>query len=248
MLSIKVYIDRWLGARSNRTLSSLSRTTEVPLSTIRRLYSEEGGLPDSRSTLPVLSAVCTVDEMSAYVSENYPEVTKFYQVLGQNSERHSSYEVLDNSIFRTREGYVAFALAYSGLATEDRLRSMFGSYGVQAAEDLVASGILAKRFDEYLPIDGKEFAYLNKHDSSVLALQHITSMVKSQSKDDSIISMLFSTDDKGREEIEAMTKKFYEDLVAICKRDVPGKHAVALGLAYSRIVDDTSALKKEDPS
>lgn len=237
-MNIKTFIDRWLNARSNRTLSSLSRATEVPLSTIRRLYNGEGGLPDSKSTLPVLAAVCSLDEMSSYVQANYPEVAKFYESLAMSLDKDAAPQVLDNSIFDTREAYFTFALACANLATRYRIHKLFGNFGLQTADELVAIGILGKRGDSYITFDGLKSVYQNRHYINVQSSKHITSVVNPLANNDLIKSIVMVVDTEGRKQIEELSRRYIEDILTVAHREVStDKHVIALSVVYSRVVD-----------
>ena len=139
MQKLREAMDRWLGARKQRNLSTLARLSKVSYSTVRRISQGESTNPDSRHVLALASIVMSSEELVPFAREYLPLLANDRE-LSIRSEHDELLDLMED------ERYIPILIlaSHSTGTNEAEVTQYFGEESTKRFVQMIDLGILTK--------------------------------------------------------------------------------------------------------
>ena len=146
-------IENWLQSRKNSSLGLLSKLTDVPYVTLRRIQQgeTEAGL---QTAIQIASVIMTPEEAADYICKKYDGMGRFLQLQVARGAQPITLEKAAKRL--SKEEFLVMAMACSKSATsKDEVASLYGHSGLKALSRLLEVGLL-KELDGRIALFAEE--------------------------------------------------------------------------------------------
>lgn len=143
---IRGVIEHYLDGHRTRSLATLSRTSGVSYTTLRRLYQREGN-PTAEPVLKIVDSTLNNDKKIEFLNRHYPEIANAVNVerktYAPEAERDES---LKTFLFREPHNFI-LNLAHTDMGTtREDVRRLNGERGVEALDELLENDLLTQEY------------------------------------------------------------------------------------------------------
>lgn len=149
---IRGVIETYLDGHRSRSLATLSRSSGVSYTTLRRLYQREGN-PTAEPVLKIVDSTLQNEAKLEFLNRHYPELTsavnveqKTYDPKGERSEALKAF------LFREPHNYIINLADNDRGTTDEDVRRLTGERGMQALDELLEHQLLVRDFVNKRPI------------------------------------------------------------------------------------------------
>ncbi len=237
---MKAIIKEWLEEKPSRDIALLSRMTNVPYTTLRRIWNE-GGEPNCNTTLALFSVIGSKSQCYTYLSNHFPEAARFHNREFAEEIKVTPYTESMRPFLEDFLSYFILNLGYAKIATKDGIRAVFGAQGLEKAHALVESGKLVWNGDKLISADGSDFfSYENKLDL-LKACEHILTL--SRGNRGYPVAVVGGLTDEDMDRAKFLTREYCQaikDLV-ISSNAKGGKNLVAISMIFAMLENEVSA-------
>ncbi len=214
LADLKALINTWMGERSTRNLSLLSRQSGVPYPTLRRVYQQENS-PTLETVLAILNIVAPTEGALEFLGQHFPSVGSWVGKLVHGYDAKISSGDFNEEL-RDRISFAIITLASAGGTTFEAIDSMFGEYGLNKLRRLLEmeaiherDGKLRCRYDSFSVIDPRIVLEQIKHTVELFDMNQIGQpAVTAQLHTDGL-------SDSGVQELSRCMQEFEEQLQRI---------------------------------
>lgn len=163
-------INAWIEQKPHRRdMTLLSELSNVPYSTLRRVY--QGGNPECHTALSILRVVANREESMLYLREFFPGAASFLEPIYQSGGENVSTA---RAIVRDSLTYRIMLLAYGDLVTRSDVLERYGTQGLEVAESLCVMGKTQWVNDKLKVASGASFGLYENKEDVVTSCHHIT--------------------------------------------------------------------------
>ncbi len=139
-------INVWLQANRNRSLSSLSRRSNIAYSTVRRIAQNEC-IPHPYSALALVEIVMSTPQRVAFLKKHFPTIGNLMDECYTNVRREPNEESL-RRFLRIEPHNRIFNIAATKAGTNRaKVGRLCGQMGLDAIEEMLDSGLLIEKPD-----------------------------------------------------------------------------------------------------
>lgn len=169
---LALYVERWLEQSPRRSIQMLSRNTNIPYPTLRRVVQREGE-PNLDTTLTLLNYVATLEETLDYLYD-IRSISQFYKRVTANATL-ARQEILEK--FSCKDSFWIICLGMTVGATKDRVQQLLGLSGLAKLEEMVAEGLLKEReFEVYKTDADTATLFFHSDREGKAAVGHVNDM------------------------------------------------------------------------
>lgn len=144
---VRGVIEKYLEGHRSRSLATLSRSSGVSYTTLRRLYQREGH-PTAEPVLKIVDATLTNDQKLEFLNRYYPEIAGAISKVQREaySPSASRQEPLKPFYMRDPHNFILNLAQNNKGTTPADVRRLCGERGIEALQELIDHEILERDF------------------------------------------------------------------------------------------------------